>query len=82
MQLKWVVQHFRQLILFMTSHLLSLLIEFELGDHRQITEEMREHFVNETGDTSDDDKEEEWLDENHVDFNRNAFDVIIDNEQE
>ena len=45
---------------------------------------MREHFVNEKGDNSDDDEEEEeeWLDENDVDFNRNAFDVIIDDEQE
>ena len=43
-----------------------------------ITEEMREHFVNVANDEEDD---SEWEDENDVDFNRNAFDIIIDDEE-
>ena len=45
---------------------------------------MREHFVNEAADEEEDeeDDEEEWVDENDIDFNRNAFDIIIDDEEE
>ena len=43
-----------------------------------ITEEMREHFFNVANDEEDD---SEWEDENDVRFNRNAFDIIIDNEE-
>ena len=58
----------------------DVMIESELGDHLKISEEIREHFVNDTDDTVD--EEEEWLDENDVDFNRNAFDIIIEDEDE
>ena len=61
----------------------DVMIESELGDHLKISEEIREHFVNDTLDTDDTvDEDEEWLDENDVDFNRNAFDIIIDDEDE
>ena len=52
--------------------------------HHQITQEMREHFVNEAADEEEDeeDDEEEWVEENDIDFNRNAFDIIIDDEEE
>ena len=43
-----------------------------------ITEEMREHFVNVANNEEDD---SEWEDENDVDFKRNAFDIIIDDEE-
>ena len=56
-------------------------IESELGDHLKITDEIKEHFVNDPANIVDD-EEEEWLDENDVDFNRNAFDIIIDDEEE
>ena len=39
---------------------------------------MREHFVNVANDEEDD---SEWEDENDVDFNRNEFDIIIDDEE-
>ena len=43
-----------------------------------ITEEMRDHFVNVANDEEDD---SEWEDKNNVDFNRNAFHIIIDDEE-
>ena len=42
-----------------------------------ITDEMREHFINE----ADEEDNSEWEDENDVDFNRNVFDILIDDEQ-
>ena len=36
--------------------------------HTRISE-MREYFVNETADVSDEEEEEEWMEENDVDFN-------------
>ena len=38
---------------------------------------MGEHFVN----VANDEDESEWEDENDVDFNRNAFNIIIDDEE-
>ena len=38
---------------------------------------MREHFINE----ADEEDNSEWEDENDVDFNRNVFDILIDDEQ-
>ena len=43
-----------------------------------ITDEMREHFVNEADEEEDN---SEWEDENDVDFNRNTFDILIDDEE-
>ena len=58
-------------------------VDSELGDHHKLTEEIREHFVNIDIDTDDSDSEnEEWVDKSGVDFNRNAFDIIIDDELE
>ena len=55
-------------------------VDSELGDHHhKLTKELREHFVNIDVDTDDSNSEnEEWVDESGVDFNRNAFDIIID----
>ena len=51
-----------------------------VNHHKQyLADEIKEHFVNESFET--DDEEEEWIDENGVDFNRNAFDIIIDDEE-
>ena len=57
-------------------------VDSELGDHHKLTEEIREHFVNIDIDThdSDSENEEEWVDESGVEFNSNAFDIIIDDE--
>ena len=51
-----------------------------VNHHKQyLTDEIKEHFVNESFET--DDEEEEWIDENGVDFNRNSFGIIIDDEE-
>ena len=42
-----------------------------------ITDEMREHFINE----ADEEDNSAWEDETDVDFNRNVFDILIDDEQ-
>ena len=62
----------------------DVMIESEIGNHHKINEEVREHFVNNKDNTAAD---EEWLDENEcdendVDFNRNAFDILIDDDEE
>ena len=44
-----------------------------------ITDEMREHFVNEADGEEEDNSE--WEADNDVDFNRNAFDILIDDEE-
>ena len=63
-------------------HDISPLVEADDGAERPLTEEMRYHFVNEIEVNNDDEnEEEEWKHEDDIDFNRNAFDFMFDDEE-